>query len=242
MMIGTMQAGCFAAAIACFWRKDFEKSDLLPVAIMGMASLCTSKFFLLAAWPSSEVMAYLAKLPWGRVSVGARKNWLMVAVHVFFHVLHAHLHLTFAHFGLIASVAAGIQLVRRPVALKAKLRSVRIATGPLYMFSAIGAFQRKLEAGCVTGSFALAAIAMCSLAAVLMRPDNHALDFVLSTLLIKTPGFARKLLQKKALCHGILMVASLTILTWLLWREGCFFAFMLNVLSLLLELSRRQSR
>lgn len=245
-MISVMQAGCFAVAIACFWRKDFEKSDLLPVAILGVASLCTSKFFLLVAWPLSEIVAYLIRLSWGRVSIGARKNWLMVAVHVLFHVLHAHLRFTFTHFGVIASVAAGIQLARKPEALKAKLRSVRIATGPLYMFSAIGAFWSKLEAGCVTGSLAMVGITMCSLAAIFLRPDNHALDFVLCTLQREASGLAHKLLppliQMKPMCHGILMVASLSILTWLLWGEGCFLAFMLNVLSLFRELSRRHIR
>lgn len=225
--VDSAQAGNFAVAVACFWRKDFMKSDLLPVAMMGMASLCTSKSFLMVAWPSSEIAAYLVGLSWGRVRAGAWKNLPMVAVHVLFHVLRNHMQFTFVQFGWIASAAAAIQLVRRPAALKAKLRSVRIASGPLYMFSAIGAFGSKLEADCVTASLAVVGITMILLAAILLRPDNHGLDFVLA---LPT--------KMKAMCHGILMVASLTMLTLLLWREGCS-AFVLNLLSLILELNRR---
>lgn len=151
----------------------------------------------------------------------------MVAVHVLFHGLRSRLHFTFVHFGWIASVAAAIQLVRRPEALKTKLRNVRIASGPLYMFSAIGAFASKLEGGCATGSIAVVGIISILLAAILLRPDNHALDFVLALPV-----------RKKAMCHGILMVTSLTMLTLLLRREGCF-AVVLNLLFLLLELDRR---
>lgn len=137
----------------------------------------------------------------------------------------AHWQFAFEQFGLVASVAAVIQLVRRPETLKAKLRSARIASGPLYMFSAIGAFRDKLEVS-IVGSLATVGIVMVLLAAVFLRPDNHALDFVLGGL------------RRKAMCHGILMVTSLTVLTFLLLTEGCWFAF-LNLASLFLEFSRR---
>lgn len=227
------QAGCFAVAVACFWRKDFEKSDLFPVAMMATASLCANKSFLLAALPLSEIVAYLVGLPLGRVMDGTWKNLSMVAVHVLFRMFCAHSQFAFGQFGAIASVAAAIQLMRKPDILKAKLRTVRIASGPLFMFSVIWAFAKQLGVS-VTGSIAAAGIIMVLQAAIFMRPDNHALDFVLAVQ--KLPALFTKRKQK---CHGYLMVASLTALSFLLWSDGCWLAFGVTLLSLFMECNRR---
>lgn len=228
--VDVAQATCFAAAVACFWRKDFEKLDLVPVAVL-LGFACTSNVYvLMTSWPFSEMMAHIVGLPLGRVRAGAWKNRCMIIVHVVFYVFCAQRKLAFEHYGGVASIAATIQLIRRPEHLKSKLRGPRIASGPLYMFSAIGAFQDSVEAG-FAGSLAAVGIVMVSAAAIVMKPDNDALDFVLFGL----RGRA------KAKCHGLLMVASFTVLLWLQWREGSWFA-LFNLLPLVLEIDRRCRR
>lgn len=224
------QATCFAAAVASFWRKDFEKLDLAGVAVL-LGFACTSNVYLLmAAWPVSETMAHIVGFPLGRVLAGAWKNIFMIVVHVVFYVFRAQKKLGFNQYGGVASIAATIQLIRRPEHLKSKLRGLRIASGPLYMFSAMGAFQDKMEIG-LGGSLAAIGFVMVLAAATLMKPDNDALDFALFGL----RG------RKKMKCHGLLMVANFTILLWLQWREGSWFA-LINLLPLILEIDRRYRR
>merc|ERR1719329_563667 len=166
----------------------------------------------------------------GRVRAGAWKNSCMIIVHIAFGVFCTQKKLAFEHYGGLASFAATIQLIRRPEHLKSKLRGPRIASGPLYMFAAIGAFQDRMEANFV-GSLAAIGIVMVSVAAILMKPDNDALDFVLF-------GLRRR---AKTRCHGLLMVASFTLLLWLQWRKGSWFA-VFNLWPLIFEIDRRCRR
>jgi len=222
------QAMCFGAAVACFWRKDFKQCDLLPVATLALASLCSNQPGTFIAWPMAEAVAVFAGLPLGRVFHGVKKNGLMVACHVAFHVCKVTYEPGFECWAFTASVAATIQLLRKPEALKAKLRNIRVASGPLYMFSAIMAFAslRGVSTSAVTGIISVA------VAAILMRPDNSALD---PALAIVTGGR----LRKKTMWHGIFMLVSLTMLTLLSWREGCCKVLALHAALFAMEATRR---
>jgi len=229
-------------AAASFWRKDFILSDLLTVgpllAVGGAGSFAQPAGVMIVALLGLAIWVYQNS---ERSLTGIWKNKLMVAVVSAFAFACQTLSPGFGDFAAAATVAVAFQLLRRPAWLKNALRTIRVATGPLYAASSIAAF---LHAGCRGTSFSVCiasvGVVLVGLAAVVMRPDNIHLEAALAGALglrLSTTS-----LPKRAMVHGLLMLASAALLAVLLAAEGCVWTLAALLALLAMELSRHCPR
>lgn len=120
----------------------------------------------------------------------------------------------------VALAAASLQLLRRPDALKSKLREWRVASGPLYMMSVSSYFCHSLSSGGVNDVFlAGAGLWSVALAGIALRPDNQILDRAVLALLPDRAVLWPAQYSTRVKYHRILMVLSLTLMTCLLALE-----------------------
>jgi len=208
---------CMGMAAAALWRKDFLVHDL--ISVMGFLTIAVAGSFTKPAGVVIVVVLVYAAVG-ARTVTGIRKNKLMIAVVSLFAFVCKTAALGFGDFAATAVVAVTFQLIRRPAWLKDALRTVRVATGPLYAASSMAAFAHvDCKGSSAYLCIAAVGIMLVAAAAVVMRPDNVELEAALTGMLGLQVSTTRP--RQRAMFHGVFMLMSAVLLAVLLAAEGC---------------------
>lgn len=178
-------------AAAQYWRKDFRcKSHTHNVCMLiwaAFGSIDTGRTLLavIVAVISADVLGAL------------RKNHLMCMLVM----LLSHIE---THSAWVAALAVWVQMARRPLWLKLRLRELRIALGPVYV---IAASQMLSEHGCCLKFLSTGLVVA---AGSVLRPDNASTAEMFASLRLLPRGLLQDQLRTK--CHGCLMAISVSLL------------------------------
>jgi len=231
------QSICLGVAGASFWRKDFIKTDLLPVVVCVMGARVKS------TWPSTCTLAVGFWWNPKRVVAGVRKNGLMFTFLALIHCARQKqgCQIGFNTWACLATVAATFQLTRQPIWLKDWLRPLRVATGPVYWLCSIAAFVQTMWDGCFCDAVISAmGISLVSTASVILRPDNVEFEAAIASLM--RCEVCTRDQRKRALVHGMLMICSMVLLAGSTLRRGRLFTASALLILLLVDIFRRLQR